>query len=399
VIPLTLLTLALGYGTDTTWLFVVLYLANIPLFLSHGYGIAFRAAERMGLDAAVTVSNKALILAVAVPALAIGAGVPGVILAQALAGVAALFMARMLYARMGGLPLSASRSTARALVLGGLPVLSTAITGAAQPYLEVVILSTLAPAAAVGYFGAARAIVGTLLAPAVIIGTASYPRIARVSHDPVALPVEVEIALRPVLWLAALAATGTFLFAETAVGLIYGSGFAPAATVLKFYAPALFLLFIDILLGHILYAVGAVVSFAVVLAAKVLVSAVLSFALVPMLQDATGNGGIGVVLSVTLSELFVMIGALVLLPGGTLTRPVAADTARALGAAGVTALLFWIVPPFTPWLAIPLCVATFAGASWLVGLMHWRDVESLLAIFRKPGMAASTGLPPFDATS
>src|SRR4029078_6335259 len=90
-----------------------------------------------------------------------------------------------LYGGMQGLPLTASRSTARALVIGGLPVLSTAIAGAAQPYLEGVMLSTLAPATVVGYFGAARNIVGTLLAPSVIICTASYPRMARAGRDPV----------------------------------------------------------------------------------------------------------------------------------------------------------------------------------------------------------------------
>jgi O-antigen/teichoic acid export membrane protein len=270
------------------------------------------------------------------------------------------------------------------------------VTGAAQPYLEAVILATLAPATAVGYFGAARNIVGTLLAPSVIMGTASYPRIARAARDMSALPGEVQTALRPLLWLAALGATGTFLFAETAVGLIYGSEFAPAATILKVYAPLLFLLFIDILLGNVLYAAGAVVGFAVVLAGKVIMSAGLSFVLVPAMQVRTGNGGIGIVLAVTLSELMVMCGAIVLLPRGTLTQGAAVDTARALGAGAVTALLFWVTPSLNPWLGIPLCIATFSVASWLLGLMHRRDLETLLAVFRT---SRSTAVSAFDSTT
>lgn len=395
-IPLALLTLALGYDVATTWLFMLLFLANVPLFLAQGYGIAFRAAERMGRDAAVSVWNKALLLAVALPVLAVGWGIPGIILAQAVAGLAALFIARRLYQGMNGQSLSVSRSTTRAMFVGGLPVLSTSITGAAQPYFEAVILAMLAPAAAVGFFGAARNIVGTLLAPSVIMGTASYPRIARAARDASALPGEVQTALRPLLWLAALGATGTFLFAETAVGLIYGAEFAPAATVLKFYATLLFLLFIDILLGNVLYAVGAVVAFAVVLGAKVVVSAGLSFLLVPIMQERTGNGGLGIVLAVTLSEMMVLCGALVLLPRGTLTRGAAVDTGRALGAAALTVLVFWILPPLNPWLGIPLCIAAFSAASWLFGLMRRRDVETLLSVFRaRRGAAVSA----FDATS
>jgi O-antigen/teichoic acid export membrane protein len=393
-VPVGVLTLALGYGVRTTGLFVLLFLANVPLFLAQGFGIAFRAAERMGRDAVVSVSNKVLVLAVALPALVLGAGIPGVILAQAVAGGVAIVTARLLYVGMHAPPLRWSRPTARALFLGGLPVLSISLTGAAQPYLEAVILSKLAPAAAVGYFGAARNILGTLVAPAVIMGTASYPRIARAAHHPAALPGEVQTALRPLLWLGALGATGTFLFAETAVGLIYGSSFAPAATILKVYAGALFLVFIDILLGNVLYASGAAVGFAAVLVVKVLVSAGLSVVFVPALQARTGNGGLGIVLAFLLSEFLVLAGALVLLPRGTLTRAAAGDTARAVGAAGLTVLLCWCLPVRTPWLGIPLCIGTFIGASWLLGLLHRRDVDTLTSLFRKPQGGAVYPLDP-----
>jgi len=392
-IPVGLLTLALGYGVRTTWLLVLLFLASIPLFLAQGYGIAFRAAERMGRDAVVSVANKVLVLGVAIPALSLGAGVPGVILAQAMAGVAAFLMARALYPGTSAQRLSVSRQTARAMFLGGLPVLSMSLAGAAQPYLDAVILSKLAPAAAVGYYGAARNILGTLLAPAVILGTASYPRISRAAQHASGLPLEVQTALRPLLWLGALGATGTFLFADTAVGLIYGAGFTPAATILKVYAPVLFLVFIDILLGNTLYAAGSAIGFAVVLTLKVLVSAGLSVVLVPILQARTDNGGIGIVLSFGISELVVLSGALMLLPRGTLTRAAAVDAARALGAAGLTLLLFWALPSLNPWLGIPLCILTFWLASWLLGLTGWRDMQGLKGVFRKPERAA---VPPLD---
>jgi O-antigen/teichoic acid export membrane protein len=395
-IPVGLLTLALGYEVRTTGLFVVLFLANLPLFLANGYGIAFRAAERMGRNAAVSVVNKLLVLSIAVPALAIGAGIPGVILAHALAGGAALVLARVLYPGMNGQPLSVSRQTAHAMVVGGLPVLTMAVAEAAQPYLDAVILSKLAPAAAVGYYGAARSILGTLIAPAVILGTASYPRLARAGHHPSVLRQEVQTALRPWLWVGALGATGTWLFAEVAIDVIYGSAFDPSATILKVYAPALFLLFINILLGNSVYAAGAAVGLTVVLYLKVLVSAGLSLALVPILQDRTGNGGIGIVLSTALSELVVLAGALVLLPRGTISGPAVVDVARAVGAAASTLLLFWALPPLNPWIAIPLCIATFSSASWLLGLMRRHDLEALQGIIRKLQSAAA---PSFDRLS
>lgn len=394
VVPVGLLTFALGYDVGTTWLFVLLFLANTPLFLAQGYGIAFRAAERMGRDAAVSVLNKVLLLAVAIPALSLGAGIQGIVLAHSLAGIAALVMARRLYRGMHAPSLSVSTHTARALFLGGLPVLSMSVTGAAQPYLEAVILSKLAPAAAVGYFGAARNILGTLVAPATIMGTASYPRIARAAHHPSLLPREVQTALRPLLWLGALGGAGTFLFAETAVELIYGPDFAPAATILQLYGPALFLLFIDILLGNVIYAAGSAVAFAIVLVVKVLVSAGLSFVLVPILQARTGNGGLGIALSFLLAEVIVLSGALLLLPRGTLTAAAALDTVRAVIAGTVTVLLFRVIPPLNPWLGIPLCVVVFGAVSWLVGLMRRHDMETLVSHLRKQRRVAVSPLTP-----
>lgn len=395
-IPAGLVTLALGYGARTTWLFVLLFLASLPFCLAQGYGMVFRAYEQMGWESAVSVSNKALILCIVLPALALGAGIPGVILAQAVAGGAALAIAQKLYSRLNAPPLRVSRQTGRDLLAGGLPLLSMSVMGAAQPYLEAVILSKLAPAIALGWFGAARTILGTLAAPAYILGAAAYPRISRAASDATGLPREVQTALRPLLMLGALAATGTFVFAEAAVGLVYGTGFGPASTILKVAAPGLFLLFLDVLLGQVLYATGVAVSFAVVLALKVVVSAGLSFILIPILQARAGNGGIGVALSGVLSELFVLAGALVLLRPGTLTASAAVDATRALAAAGLTLLAFWMTPPIDPWLGMALCIFVFGGACWALGLMRRNDMKALLNLFRRTRISAMVPVEPPD---
>jgi hypothetical protein len=87
------------------------------------------------------------------------------------------------------------------------------------------------------------------------------------------------------------------------------------------------------------------------------------------------------------SELMVLGGVLIPLPRGTLSRAAAADIARAPAAAGLTPLLFSAMPPLDSLLAIPLCIATFAAASWLVGLLHRDDVEALRGIVPKPAAA------------
>jgi O-antigen/teichoic acid export membrane protein len=390
IVPAGAIAWALGYGAHTTWLSVFLILASLPLFLAQGYGMVFRARDQMGRDAVVSVSNKAIAVGVTLPALALGAGIPGVIVAQAIAGLAALAVAVRLYRRLGAPPLRVASLTARELLAAGAPILAMTATSAAQPYLDAIILSKLAPAAVVGWFGAARNVLGTLLAPAAILGAAAYPHIARASTEPASLGGSVRSAFRPLLWLGALAATGTYLFAATAIGLIYGSeGFAPSATILRVFSPALFLLFIDILLGNIIYASGGGTGFAIAKVVSVVAGTALDLVLIPMFQSRFGNGGIGVVVAFALSELVVFAGALMVMRRGTLVPATVLDAVRALAAGGLTVLLFRLAPPIPAWAGIPLCVATFAAASMALGLVDRRELAVLGTLARRRRVAAA----------
>jgi O-antigen/teichoic acid export membrane protein len=259
-----------------------------------------------------------------------------------------------------------------------------------QPYFDAIILAKLSPADVIGWFGAARNILGTLMAPAGILGAAAYPRLARASTQPGALSQEVRAAFRPLLWLGALAGTGTYLFARSMVDLIYGSrGFGPAATILEVFAPGLFLLFVDILLGTIIYASGRVTAFAVAKIISVLVGAGLDVLLIPLFQERYGNGGIGVVVAFALSEFVVFAGALVALPRRTVTSSTLVDAGRALGSAGATLLLFHLIPPLPAWAGIPLCVAAFGATSLGLGLIGKGDLLELSRLLR-----ARSPIPP-----
>src|SRR5882724_458110 len=220
-VPSGLAAWALGYDAITCWYSIAFIAVSLPFFLAQGYGMIFRGSDRMGLDAWVSVVNKIALLGLTLAALALGRRLPGVLLAQALAGLLALTLAAWLYRRVTTGPLHYSPEIAReVLVYGGAFFLYTAV-GNFQPYIDVVILSKLASADAVGWYGAAKNILGTMLAPATIIGAASYPRLARTAANGGPFKAEVRAALRPILWLGALAAIGTFLFANDAIAIVY----------------------------------------------------------------------------------------------------------------------------------------------------------------------------------
>jgi O-antigen/teichoic acid export membrane protein len=383
LVPAALVGLALGYDARTRGLSLLLIVGLLPLAAAQAYGMVFRGRDQMGREALVSVANKAVALAVTLPVLAVGAGVAGVIGAQAVAGIAALALAIELYARLGAPALRFSAPTARALLSEGAPILVMSGTIAAQPYLDAIVLSALAPPTVVGWFGAARIVLGTLTAPATILATAAYPRLVRAAGTP-ALPGEVRAALRPLLWLGALAATGTFLFARPVVGAIYGAeAFAPAAAILTVFAPGFFLLFIDVLLGHVVYASGRGAGFAAAKVASVVAGTALNLVLIPHFQRSTGNGGIGVVVAFAASELIVFAGAAFVLRRGTFQPAMAVDVVRAIAAGALTLGLFHLLPPLPFWLGVPVSLATFAAASLALGLVSASEVRALRATARR----------------
>lgn len=192
--------------------------------------------------------------------------------------------------------------------------------------------------------------------------------------------------LRPLLWLGALGATGTYLFASTAIDLIYGSrGFGPASTILRAFSPFLFVLFIDILLGNIIYASGRATTFAITKVVNVAVSTALDVALIPVFQERFGNGGIGVVVAFGLSEFVVCAGALFILRKDTFQLATAFDVARATGSAAATLIVFHLLPPASPWVGLPLCVAAFGAASLALGLIGRGDLVVLRAMLKRRG--------------
>ncbi len=267
----------------------------------------------------------------------------------------------------------------RLILKGGAPILAMTAAMSAQPYIDALILSRLAPGNVVGWFGAARNILGTIMAPATILGVAAYPRLARAFTEPFpALRREATSALRTIFILGCLAATGTYLFASTAVGLVYGTaGFGPAATVLKVFSPGLLLVFIDIVLGTIVYACGGATGFAIAKILSVAASAGLDLLLIPVFQARFGNGGIGAVVAFGASEVIVFAGALLVVPRGALSAMDLLDLLRALAAGGATILLFRVLGDITPFLAIPLCVVVFLVASLSMGLIRRSDVAEI----------------------
>ncbi len=378
----------LGYDRRGCVLATLTVVTLAPYLLAQTYGATFRGRERMQYDALVSVLNKLLTLAFTVIALLLHQGLRGVILAQGAAGLGALGLAVLLARRLGVRARRMTMAVARELVVGGTPIVAMSLAISAQTYIDAVVLSKLTPQQVVGWYGAAKSVLGTFVAPASILGAAAFPALSRAAHDPSRLRVEIQAAMRPLLLLAGLAGVGTYLFADLAVSVVYGQAkFGPAGMVLKAFAPGLFLLFVDVLLGSVIVASGRAFALAAAKVLNVLASTGLELLLVPFFQARAGNGGIGVVVAFAASELMMFAAALLIIPRAALAPALFLDLGRALVLAAGTLLAAFALPAGVHVLRIAGAALTFVALAVALRLLRRADVEAVVDLVRRRAAA------------
>jgi len=373
----------LDYDAATRRYALVAMAATLPFVLASAYSILFRGRQRMDYSAGVDVANRVLVVAVTLPTLWLGGRLLSLIAVQGIAGIGALVLAALLYRRLRMPPARASLGVARALLVGGAPLVSMSLAIAFRPYIDAILLSKLAPPDVVGWYGAARNFMSVLVAPAAILGTAAYPRLSEARGNPETFRRELRAAMRPLLVIAALGMVGTYLFADLAVSIVYSKQkFGPAVPILQVFAPGLLLMFIDMQLGNAILAVGRSLGLAIAKAVAVGLGAGLDVLLIPWCQARFGNGGIGVVLSFSGSELVMIATSLVLVPRGALGRSALADAARALLAGAVTLVAMSLLGSLSPFLKLPLCIALFAALCVALRLVTREDLTTLQGLLR-----------------
>jgi O-antigen/teichoic acid export membrane protein len=387
-VPIVLaITWLLGYDLLTRVLAGVVVLGYLPQYLGLSFGWIFRARERMDRDALINVVFKFTNLAFAVACLALGGRVLGLILVSGLAGIVTLVLAISIYRKLDLPKLSSSKPVARELLRDGAPIFAMTLAVAIEPVMNANILYKMSSPDVVGWYGAAWTIAGTLIAPATVLATAMYPRLSPAADHPAEFKRLVNVSFRPLLLLAVLGTVGTYLFAEVPVALIFGlPKFAPSADIVRTFALLLLLMYVSLFLSTVALALGKATRLATAKIIAVLMVVGLAFFLVPYCQERFGNGGLGVIYAMAIGEL-VIVGISWAIVREAIDGRTVADLIRGLVAGGATVLLFKLIPDFTPFLGIPLCVLVFGLVAWMVRLMKRSDITMLLASLRKKSPA------------
>ncbi len=359
---------------------VFFFLSSIP----NGINVVLRGLERMDLEAALRVASKVLV-AVAIGLAVIGdGGLTAVLVTQILGAAAAVIVYWFALRRVGVAHPRLSLPAAASIISGGFPFLLWGIVATSQSSVDALLLSVLAPPSVIGWHGAAWKLIGMLTFPANVLAAALYPTLSRL-YGSAKYGTLLDDALRATVILGFLSATGTYLFADTAIAMIYGADvFGPAASNLRLLAAYVPLVFVNIILGTALMAASRLTPWILAKLGSVLVAAGMSLVLIPLAQSSLGNGGLGCAAGTLAAEAVMFVAALLLVP---IDRPRLAATlakhfGRGAAAAAAMAGAAWMMRGADPLASMAIAVTTYCASAGLLGAVRREDVRFVRDVVR-----------------
>ena len=325
------ITLAFGYDEAIVWLAPIVVIVGTPLALSQAYSFLFRGRDRMDLETCVAITGKAVTLAATLLVLYWGASLLGVLLAYGVGGLGSMAAGVYLARRIGFNIRAPAAAPLRELLWAGIPFALFSSALALLPFIEVLLLSRFTSPDVVGWYAAARGVLGIVIAPAAILATASFPEVSRMSSSVPDLRRLLTESSRLLLSIAALTSAALYLFADHIVMVIYGRGdFQHAALLLRVAAPFFVLQFLGFLLGSAVLATGKSKQMAKIKIVYVAAFSVVAWILVDFCQQRFGNGAIALFVTSGLLEIFLLMSFVALLPRGVITSRTLLDLLRAL---------------------------------------------------------------------
>jgi O-antigen/teichoic acid export membrane protein len=378
---------ALGYDRNFQIVLALVSLQCLLQTFASACQDTIRGLERTDVGAVSQIGTQLLAVCLVIPTLLLGGGLRGVLVAQAIGSTIVLGLVLKVLRPVGIPTLKVSGESVRTLLRHGTPFLFFAFAMAAQPNVDAIMLSRLAPPEVVGWHAAARRLVGALVLPASLVVGALYPTLSRLHvEDKQSFVQTARDALRATTVLAVPVGMCCALYREIGIQIFSKTGYAQAHENLLALSLFLVLVYFSMPLGVAILAAGKQRLWAAVQFMCVLVSAALDPWLVPWFQRHYGNGGLGICSSNVASELLMVGAGLVLVNPGVLDRRLVLTVLRTLVAGGVMAGVGYLLRNLSSFLAAPIAVASYGAALWLVGGLDRNQLAQLRrAIQRKKG--------------
>jgi O-antigen/teichoic acid export membrane protein len=253
---------------------------------------------------------------------------------------------------------------ARAFIRGGFPFLSWNLTMTLYGGIDRLLLAFFVPVSEVGWYAAAFRIIGVPVFVPTLLITPLYPVLSRSAHEPDTLRRAIAQTLRITLLFMVPLSAGLFVVAPLVPSLLgWPADFAGSIPLMMILSTQVPIVGVDMVLGTVIMAIGRERSWVRIGLLAAVVNIGCNLALIPFFEHVSGNGPIGASIVTVLTEIWMFVGSVIVIPRHLLDPKSLGSAARIILASAAAAFAA------TALLAVSLIAAAVVGAVIYVTLV------------------------------
>lgn len=306
---------------DTTIVVVTMIIGISYLFgsVNSAFGSALVGFERMELTSLNDIITKILGTTITLLVIFIGYGVYAIAAVGVINNLFSIFFMGYFILRKHKIHLRFSIDEAKEMLRVSAPYLITGITISAYHQIDTLFIASLVDTKTVGWYNTAMNLFGTLMFLPVAFGNVTFPALSRSyvsAQDKLHMIARRSIDL--MFLLSIPIGLGIMVVSKPLVLLLYGAEFTASGPVLAILGIVLILTYLATMLGQLLISTDRTGKWNMVMIVWVLLTIPLDMVLVPLTHAVFQNGALGGALSYLITEGGMVVGAILLLPKGTL---------------------------------------------------------------------------------
>jgi O-antigen/teichoic acid export membrane protein len=304
------------YQKSIIILVMILAISNLWTNISWLFRGCFQGFEEMKYPSIGAIAERTFLMLTAVPLLILGARGIVVVLLMALSKFLSFAINGSYVRKLIQVNLSIRIQAIWQILKQSLPYFLSSLFGIIYYRIDGVMLSVMAPESIVGSYGAAYRLFDILMFLPSIYSATLFPILSRLSKTEAGSMVKTSTKSLEFILLAGIPiAVCILFFAEPVISILYGlPEFSSSVIVVQIFSVGMLLVYADFVLGSTVMAVDKQKHWAAIAFAAIFVNIGLNYFLIPYFQSTSGNGGIGASIATDLTELFMMVSAIVLVP-------------------------------------------------------------------------------------
>ena len=365
----------LKFSMKTVYVSLIVGLGALFGAYSGGLTAIVVGLERMEITSLSTIVNRVLLVSLTLLLIFFNAGLYPITAVNIIANLAALGLMVYLLNRQYRLHLRVNFSAIRSMLQASAPYLITALALVVYQQMDRLFIAAMVDTRTVGWYSTAMNLFGTTMFVPVVIGTVLLPILSRTyASSPHQLQDITRRSFDLMFLISIPVGLGTVIIADPLTLLLYGPEFAQSGPILAVLGVVMIFTYLNTLLGQLLISTDRTNKWNLVMIGGILMTVPLDLVLVPWTRDTFGNGALGGTMAFLFTEFEMVVGAVLLLPKGTLQWSNVRTASLAL-LAGVAMLGagWWLRETMLP-LSILVSAVTYIGLVFLLRIVPQQDL-------------------------